>query len=353
MKIQLPESPLTRENYFSFKEYKGLPVLHSSAMHSIYPGEGGSLKKLHLYLTAQKEDTKPHFTLGQLFHKYLENSRDFVVETDTRPEEGVVKVVNHMYENFPHEQAKESGIGRVAGAFPLLGGLTVKSARAISYQPRWGDEAIMKKIGNEGEKYWDFLCNAEGHHMLTAAQKIAMDGMSESAKNSSSAELIFSKDALHEVPILFQMAASDGTLVWCKALIDWLLIGSETDELTMIDFKTTSKPVGNFMYREELEFVGIGGSDVREKLIPGPFWGYRYYRQFAFYRVAVWELFRQIYPDWEKRLPKILSIVLPFESVAPFECGCYNGNLGENQGLPEIYTCVNSMAQYYKTLKKF
>lgn len=362
--MNLPDSPLTRENYFTYTQHEGKPIIHASALEHIYPGQGGSPKRLKMFLDGEMDKPKTSYrTFGSLFHSWMENKNEFVIEPATRPEEGVVKVVTHMFENFP-EIRDETGLAilkKIPASFSLLGGLMFESARAIRYQPKWGQEAIVKKISAEGADYWTFLCEAQGHYMLTAKQKDQLEGATQSVKDSQWAEFVFRKDAMHEVPILFKVTI-DGEDIWCKALIDWLVMPAEAQlpgEIQFIDYKTTSDPIGNFLVKQRVDLQRNGSGDWVPtcSFYGGPYYYFRYYRQFAFYRIAVANLFLQMYPDWQKRVPDIDSWYLAVESEAPFECTVelepQEAQMRDSIGYSEVMTCFYEIAGYYKTLKKY
>lgn len=356
--IELPESPLTRENYFDFKEHEGKPVIHASCLSEIYSGQGGSIKRLLAYFEREKQQDKPYQSLGKLFHKYLENKKDFVVSPETLPEPGVVKVVERMFssqDGWIKEFTVMANTDEISPEWftklwPMIGQVAVKSAREVAYQGKWGDDAIWKKIGAEGEGYWKFLCESSGHQILTAKQKEQFDGMSKSVLDSPWAERLFSKEALHEVPILFKMIV-DGQEIWCKALLDWVMFHPTGIDVT--DFKTTSKPIGNFYSREEIELIGVVPY-CKHAIVPGPFWNYRYYRQLAFYRAAVRDLFLQLNPGWKKRVPPITANCMAVETGVPYECRLDPVDEGALMlGDVEIQGSMFDIANHYKTLKKY
>lgn len=353
--IALPNSPLTRENYFSYTHHEGRPIVHASALEHIYPGQGGSPKRLEMFFAGEMEKaTKPYLTFGSLFHKYMENKNDFVVEPGTLPEPSVVKVVTHMFEN-EYTARGDAFAEKSPEMWPLIGKEMIASARAVAFQPRWGDDAIFKKVSAEGEAYWKFLCEAQGHHMLTAKQKDQLEGSTESVKNSPWAEFVFRKDAMHEVPILF-MVTIDGVDIWCKALIDWLILPDDPiEEVLAMDYKTTSKPIGTFLGYQRIVYVDLAGRYIPKQMaFPGDFWTYRYYRQIAFYRLAIDKLFAQVHPEWTKRFPRNDFSVLAVESESPYE-SILMPDTPESvaEGGKEIDICFAGIAAYFKTLKKY
>lgn len=307
-----------------------------------------------MYFEAEKAKDKPHQSLGKLFHKYLENKKDFVVSPDVLPEPGVIKVIDSVFDHRKDWcillEIDTNSYDWFKGAWPLMGAVVVGEARQVGYQPKWGDDAIWKKVGAEGEGYWKFLCEAQGHHMLTSKQKEQFEGMSTSILSSPWAEIVFDKKAEHEVPVLFKVTY-DGEDIWCKALLDWVIM--KENAIRVIDYKTTSKPIGSFMESNRVEMhLGENGWYEMRKPVPGSYWNYRYYRQLAFYTLAASELYVQRFqqPAPIGHAPE----VLPIESVAPYECDLIappttSGFIGR----AEMADCFTEVAKYYKTLKKY
>lgn len=325
--IALEQSPLTRENYFDFKEHEGKPVLHSSALRFIYPGEGGSAKKYERYLAGIKEEKKPHQTMGTIFHKYLQNAKAFEVEPATLPEESIVTMTKMVFERVTNPSANdelmasmpEGAWDKLKGmaldsAFPLLGTLIIDSAHAIDYyKGKRKDETIFNEVVEKGGNLWKSLCAGQGKHMLTGSQKEKFDGMKASLLSSPWAEQVLSRKALHEVPILWEHNG-----LWFKALLDWVLVDEKQGIVSLLDFKTTSKAIGNFYGSTELAIAPSGSMYVSSKL--GSYYIYRYYRQIAFYK---WGLSRAL--GLSEGGPggavteTIVTNVLAFETLPPYE----------------------------------
>lgn len=332
--IQFPESPLTRENYYDFKEYEGQKVMHSSALRHIYPGEGGSLKRLELYFEGKLgKQEKPYQNLGQIFHKYMENRNVFEIEPAVLPEPAIAEVVKMLNQTVVIPTKNLNDISD-----SIIGEICID----LQYQNNWKPGTRIDKIREKGSVYFNFLREATGKHMLTQAQSIALEGIKTSTENSPFAEKLFDKRALHEVPVLWKNEHG----IWCKALIDWLLIDDYVAEF--IDYKSTSKPVGSFLGTIIAGFDPQTGKPQHE-WVPGSLFNYRYYRQTEFYDEAVGALLNQL-----KLARQIKRNIYAVESVQPYENLMIEGNYDlAYLGRTEIEQCMIPVRGQIASKKKY
>lgn len=341
--IQLPESPLTRANYFDYNEHEGQPVVSSSALKYLYPGEGGSIKKFELYMAGKLGKREaPHQRMGSIFHKYAEDKTHFEVSPEVMPEEGVAKIVKATFDSLaPTSKTKNV-------EFPST--LIYQMARLVGYQSRWGEEAITRKL-LEGKGYWEFLVKADGKHMLTASQVEKLDGMTLSINSVPHLyEQLYKQGALHEVPILWKNREYG---IWCKALIDWVsfrqAFGEGTKVVRFLDFKTTSKPVGVFEKGERADFNYVTGQ-VETFSYPGSLYNYRYYRQSAFYHQAISELLIQM----NMKYVVVDANIIAIETVAPYESAYVSvrdsamavGRIEVNDSLAVLYNSIQKKKKF-------
>lgn len=325
--MELPTSPLTRENYFEFRRFEGRPVIHASALRHIYPGEGGSAKRLKLYFESEEKKATPSMSLGKIFHKYLENPKDFVVAPGVMPGEGTEKVVRRVYETYQEHHDTVRGLPAEEAIWTddfkkleLIGTWVVAAAKEVGFQSNWKDDTIIRNVAKDGQALYDHLIAAEGHQILTAKQKEQVSGMQESLDDSQYAELIYSKTAMHEVPVLWKEERF-GQEIWVKALLDWVQMPAANEKtIKVIDFKTTSKPLGIFFNGNRVEMhLGENSWYEMRKPSPGQFWEYRYYRQFYMYQLAAQQLYRQMNPT-HNHIPEVIVKPMVFESEVPYEC---------------------------------
>jgi hypothetical protein len=275
---------LTRENYHSVTAIDGKPLISSSCLSHAYPGQGGSIIRLDAYLTAQEaaeeEEEKAHQELGSLLHVYLENSTKFAIEPEVKPEPWICSVIRIAAEKA--SQAVPGGVQRMEDLKPFL----YPAAQENNIQSRYGEPAIIKHVADDrGAAYFHFLKENSGKYMLEAAQKEKFDGMHAAIAASPWAEVILQRkhpqaQVLSELPILWEYRG-----IQCKSLIDLPWIDWKNKKIRVNDFKTTSSPVGVFVHST----IILLDQDGRPYAIkhPGSFYRYRYYRQLAFYELAM------------------------------------------------------------------
>lgn len=276
---------LTQQNYFEVGITPENPVLSSSLIRHLRPGDGGSIEKLRYELEnydALREQRSYNFSLeyGTLLHKYMENPGAFAIADFTRPGEKVVDVVEATF---------QACLGRTNGVYEHIGGLhdwgdiILVACNALEYYPKWKDDTRVNKIIEQGEEYFNFLVEKGDSHVLNEKEHEILTNVIDKWVTSELYAPDNQIEWLREVPILWEQVTPWGRIK-AKSLLDKLYINHGTRTIIIEDIKTTRSIVG-FIARDDVR-MGFGGEPER-RMIPGPFISYRYYRQLAFYRRAV------------------------------------------------------------------
>lgn len=304
---------LTKSNYYEFGVNIEHPVLNSSIIKHIYPGEGGSPEILRDYLenyNATKEEEKYKFNLevGTLLHTYMEDSFSFVIEDITRPSETITAIVSNVFTTALDAAGGIYGsIGKLSDYYDFI----VFQADELSYGKNWKDETRYNKVVSEGSEYFNFLKEKKDSHVLSKQEKDLLDILVSNYNESE-----YSDDGIPwetEVPILWKAKSLAGDIT-CKSLIDRLYIDINNRIVYLRDLKT-SKDISSFMYRVDFKMNPEDGSPITT-YIPGPLVFYKYYRQLAFYRRAVMYYLRTLGHDPVEFQFRIS--ILAFETNRPY-----------------------------------
>lgn len=311
---------LTRDTYFNIGDERDL-VLSNSALSKLNPNQGGSPGRFKAFLANKSErDDSMSLERGRLLHKYVEDPKSFAIAPETLPGDSVRAIIDLVF-----KKRKEIGIMGVLGDWPTE---ILTAATDIQYgNGKYKTDTILTKVV-ESAAYYAHLVANDGKHMVDDGTRKSLMGMITSLENHTDIReyLIDKKVSEYDTP---QQAYLMGATTWvakeypiafkidgipAKALLDYIEVDFIKKTILYRDAKTTSKPVMLFM-----------GSTAFEK-IPnepklyiasrnGSFQMYHYYRQFAFYRLAIKSLFSE--EDIKSYGMAFVNDV--FESVSPYE----------------------------------
>jgi hypothetical protein len=165
------------------------------------------------------------------------------------------------------------------------------------YSPKHSKpETILKSFKNKPENvaFYNFLKDADGKIAVTQKDRQIIDGCLMSLRTHVvSNRLLFSEQedvtAEAEREIFFRLHD-----VNCKSKLDRVIVDDKNKKVTIVDLKTTSSQV----YGECIPLAEKTGHLVRDWHVTGFMYSclnYSYYRQLAFYKQGMQEL----YPDYE------------------------------------------------------
>lgn len=141
------EQPIEESNEIYPKpEYFGVDAESNSRFKAINPEEGGSPRKYLNFIKADEERVESvDMERGSLIHSYVEDPSKFKIQESDKPEGKTGEIADL--------------VAATIGSNMLLSGLThlpeddtdfklyvVDAARKIGYNPKWGDDAIIKNV---------------------------------------------------------------------------------------------------------------------------------------------------------------------------------------------------------------
>lgn len=257
--------------------YYTRPGISNSALGLINPEEGGSPKKYKLFIVDKrgvKEDSSS-LKMGYYVHKYLENPEEFIVSDLGRPSDMMCSWIEEVYEKG------DLKLKDITDKNNILKKLVVDS-KGNRYDNTKKEDTIWNMFVKQGFDYLKFLIEGEEKLVIDSRTKIVLENIIISLKAHKTAwELLFAEgemfgDTTHkELPIYWE-AEMLGVKLACKSLLDRAIISPLNKTALIVDFKTTSSPVGMYKYS---------------------FMKYRTYRQMAFYKQALACYLKEQYPD--------------------------------------------------------
>lgn len=251
--------------------YRASKAINNSLLGLLNPDQAGHpLKFVTVWQNPIEDEGTSSTRLGTVVHKYFEDAAKFAMIA-TKPNESISNIVElafricEMNFNFP------SGIDAVTEVL-------YEASQQLSYGGNWKKETVIKKLEEGGAlEYFQFLKtnNEKGLIVLDAATAAQVNGCVKGIKANHRANDLLEAKAVpvrpggsidgisvwNELEIYFKLLGED-----CKALVDKLIVNHSTKTITIVDLKTTSKAVA--LFQESFEF-------------------YHYYRQMAFYQLAV------------------------------------------------------------------
>jgi hypothetical protein len=259
------------------KKYYDVPAVSNSGMSYINPKQGGTPARYKkIIIDGEKtEEQSPSLENGKLIHLYVENPALFIVSDVERPTDMLASWVEEVYEMnvvthadldvpFPEENVMSD----------------LESAAFVTRKDRYksikDDEKVFAKF-KEGLPYLMHLLLQNDELCITSKQKEVVEACVDSLKSNPVAKSLlfdpletYGDEAHNELAVYWEeeIGISEGTTVKleCKGLIDRLILHKDKKVASLIDLKTTSKPIANF--QKTVEY-------------------YRYHRQLSWYMRAV------------------------------------------------------------------
>lgn len=245
-------------------------VVSNSSMSAINPDQGGSPEKFIKFFDDCKEEQQSiSLERGSLLHLWHEHESAFIISDIEQPSKMMADWCDRIF-----LAAQPSGI-----QFHEVGDDIIVNYRNGAYANVVNQTTLLKKFADDGKVYLDFLFRADGKHALTPATKIVLDGSMNSLQNHPKAnDILFGDlptrmDRFKEEEIYWSLplAGSDRILKQ-KAKIDNFIVDWDGKKIFLNDLKSTSKPVS---------------------LFKNSFTYWHYYRQLAFYGLAIYEWLKQ------------------------------------------------------------
>ena len=263
------------------KDYYAVPAVSNSSMSTVNPEQGGTPLRYKTYVIDKGpgEADTPSMQNGKLVHLYVEDPTQFLVSDVERPTEKLAEWVEKVHSTFP------------AIAKSDIKDNEAMKIHALSFMEKYGNTKDPDKIWEKfllGIDYYEFLCDSEGQICLTSSQRSVVEGCVESLKKNQLASKLlfeftelFGGRAMNEEALYWEEEVqlfSTSIKLDCKALLDRITLDPISKTATLIDLKTTGKPIAVF------------GESFK-------FW--RYYRQMGWYRRAIQVFLGDLYGEFE------------------------------------------------------
>lgn len=339
---------LTKDNYFDVGNEHEI-VLSNSALAYINPNQGGSFKRFKQFLAGESERKESmQLEKGKMFHRYMENKDAFLVEDDNKPSQTICDIIDKIYIWILKEEIP----------FETLASHEAKISEAAlleNYGQKWNPETIINKIKEQGESYFQYLVRSSGKVMISKAVKEALTNMIATVEASPDRDVLIDRPVtqnmtIHEAylmgeryffakefPILFELEG-----IKCKALIDHLFIDFVKKEIQIRDLKTTSFAVSKFM--GVAHFVITPEGELHQEIRNGSFQSFHYYRQFAFYLLAIQHAIEVIGKHSDYKFSFVVDVI---ETEPPYEMASYNvPPAWIKAGMAEIQGCMQLVKKY-------
>jgi len=286
------------------QEYYGSDALGQSKLKLLL-GDLGSFHK-------EFDSSAEHFMIGSAVDCILTNSRTafdeeyYISEVEKLPSEAVVEILNLVHEDVLQDYAEHLEVitgqdnpepvtpfHEFVGELANWGAYILDACEKTGWQPRWGADAKLKNITEQGSEYFMDMCQAFGKTIISQTQNATIMRIVESLvtnpRTAGFFDRVFFEDqpditVYYQFPIYFEYKG-----VNCKALLDIVVVHRNEEgrilSILGVDLKTMN---GNTFYFP---------SSVRAR---------RYDIQAAWYTLALHKHFA---------VPEDSDVVKPFQFV--------------------------------------
>ena len=261
-----------------FKDYTG--HVSNSALGLLNYMQGGSPQR---YLDGFGDKKTKSLELGTVVHKMVLERDLYTISPVDKPSGKVGDIIDTIYSLTKEGLSQEDAI--------------IEACKINDYYKGNPGEKRIAEIWNVGTEYLNFLRQNNGNALvMTAALKHKLKSCVESINNNKKVNsLLFPKgqECFRELPVfgtaLVKLSTVDEELnietfetieIPIKAKIDFFSIDRLTNTVTLVDLKTTGKPIATFMGYFANCF---NGKYWEPNYVLGSFHTYHYYRQVAFY----------------------------------------------------------------------
>jgi len=114
----------------------------------------------------------------------------------------------------------------------------IEFARASSYQPKWGDDAIWNSIIKDGQGYWEEIISSQGKVLITQEEFENCQNIAQLTCSSFITGKYFQEqeniDKYYQLPLYWTYEGLS-----CKGLLDILIFEKETKTIYIVDIKST------------------------------------------------------------------------------------------------------------------
>lgn len=268
-------------------------IFSNSSLSCIDPDLGGHPKTLYNFFAGeQKESDANYFVTGTLLHEYMENKDNFAINEVEKPSEKLGLVADKFLELINRLPLSPEPFDETT--------ILITAIREVGWNPKWSDEAVVKNSKDIVLPYVKEVLASNGKKILTKkTAEILGKCINSIEANETITKLAFNKDT--ETSFSFTEQALYGTYILnlvdkfrVKGKLDRFTVDTVNKVITLIDYKTTSKPIALFN-RSGFNYL-------------------KYYRQAAFYRALLAEMF----PNY-----KIECYIIAIETTGDFNSAVF------------------------------
>ncbi len=176
-------------------------------------------------------EEKEHFIIGSAVDDFITMGEGYFEEnyfigSSSKPSALIMSIVQQVFQS------------RTADDFDNFFNQDLLPAiEAHNYQPNWKVETRIKKVSEEGESYWNELVQSEGKIVLSVEQDMKVKQIINQLFTHEYTKELFTpednEDIYYQVPIYFEHDE-----VFCKALLDMIIVNHSNKEVYAHDIKT-------------------------------------------------------------------------------------------------------------------
>lgn len=294
------------------QEYYGSDALGQSKLKLLL-GDLGSFHK-------EFDSSAEHFMIGSAVDCILTNSLEafneehYISKVEKLPSEAVVEILGLVHEEVLQDYAEHLEVitgqeeplpvtpfHEFVGELGNWGAYILDACEKTEWQPRWGADAKLRNIVEQGSAYFMDLCKSFGKTVISQTQNATIKNIVNSLQSNPRTTNFFDRDSYEDMPdltVYYQFPIYfEYRGVNCKALLDMV-----------------------FVYRdEEGRILSIVGADLKTMngntfYFPSSVRARRYDIQAAWYTLALQKHFA---------VPEGSDVIKPFQFVV--ESTSYQG----------------------------
>ena len=184
-------------------------------------------------------EEKEHFLIGSAVDDFITMGEEYWdnnyhVTNIVKPSEVIMSIVQQVF----HSRTSDDWFQQ-----DLLSAID-----AHNYQSNWKPETKVKKVSEEGERYWLELINSENKTVIDVNQYAKVQSIVNQLLTHNYTKGYFigdkDRDIYYQVPIYFTLEDIN-----VKALLDMIIVDHETGTIYPIDIKTIGDYTKNFDYQ--------------------------------------------------------------------------------------------------------
>lgn len=263
------------------EDYYSIDAESNSRFSAINPEQGGSIKKYLDFIKIDEEKVESiSMERGSIIHKFIEEPENFLFLEIDKPSDKLGEVADEAIRNV---KLRIEELGNPSATIIDLDPYVINACRAIGWNSKYGDEALLKNAGVI-KPYINQMLEDDG-------TKITTDRKSKEIITNAIQSLYKHKIATLE--LLDEYSTKDNVKVYKEESIYWKLPYSDNGEEKYLDCKAK---IDQFRIQFDEKVIVINDLKTGEFNIgnfDGTFKYKRIARQLAWYKKAVIEFCMQ------------------------------------------------------------